>query len=365
MQTRMIVNTKDISYNIQILKHHIRVPIIAVVKMNGYGINIENAVDVWYQHDVRFFAVDEPSEVYKVFDCGYKDIYILLMSPVYNKKMLINLIKRNVILTVVSKENAIAVSEAAKEAGRQARVQIQIDTGMGCFGLSHKKTDELMDIYTTDELIFDGIYSHFPYAFEKEYKHTKRQLEDFQKIISWLKEMKINYGFAHIANSCAAIRFKETWLDAVRIGSGLLGRLPCKVELPLTKIGFLEAEVVDIKTIHKGETAGYAQLYTAKKDIKAALLMIGRITGHGVAYQNDYLRFSHMLRGIKDVFKARKNTLSVDFQGKKLKIIGRMGQQYTLFNINNVDIRIGDIVTTDANPLMTDALIERVIVNSY
>ncbi|MCL2014550.1 MAG: alanine racemase, partial [Oscillospiraceae bacterium] len=77
MQTRMTINAGDMTKNIKTLKEHIKVPIIAVVKMNGYGITIENAVDIWYQNEVRFFAADETSEVMKILSLGYDDIHIL------------------------------------------------------------------------------------------------------------------------------------------------------------------------------------------------------------------------------------------------------------------------------------------------
>lgn len=361
MYSRLVISSNDLDYNIQCLKETITVPIIAVVKMDGYGITVKHAVDAWYRNGIRFFAVSEPSEAFDVLSLGYTDIDILLMSPVFDRDLLAKLISENVILTVTSLDGAMLAADVGNECSLLPRVHIKIDTGMGRFGLYTRDLKELADIYNVKDLSFEGIFSHFAAPSKKESDCTMKQFNAFLSVLSYLKSAGIEYGLSHIANSCAAIRFKDTWLDAVRIGSALLGRMDYCKDLHLKSIGVVEADVVDIKQLKKGDTSGYSMIYTAKKDTKAAVIALGHQQGFGVVYQNDSFRIKEIIRNLYYSFRDYRKPVFVKFKESRVPIIGRVGNQYSLFDITNIDIKIGDTVTTNINILLVGPAVERVL----
>ncbi|MBQ5794539.1 MAG: hypothetical protein IIW14_00950 [Kiritimatiellae bacterium] len=87
-------------------------------------------------------------------------------------------------------------------------------------------------------------------------------------------------GTRHIANSCAALRFPETRLDAVRVGSALVGSLIAESPVPLKTPHVFKAQVVALKELKKGDTMGYASVYKAKKDMTVAVVAALTSIGH-------------------------------------------------------------------------------------
>ena len=359
MQTCMTVSMADMRYNAQTVIDYVETKVIAVVKCNGYGVKIENAVHAWYDSGVRFFAVAEPYEALEIANMHLPDAEILLMSPVADTKTLQELLAENIILTVADVFNAQFYSENCGE--YSVRAHLKVDTGMGRFGVRYNDKKTLLDVYKVQGIEYTGIFTHFAVSFEKEYQQTKIQLQKFMSAIDYLKENNIDVGLRHCANSCAAIRFPETRLDAVRIGSALVGRLMCNTALKLKKVGFLKVRAVEIRTLKKGDTTGYAMISKLKKDTKCAVLPLGYRHGFGLTRANDNMRLLDLLRNIYHNLREFKRPLTVNFQGKRLHVVGRIGNQYTLVDITDLDVKPGDIFTAEVNVLMIDDIIERVI----
>lgn len=359
MQTCMTVSIADLKYNAQTVKDYVKTDVIAVVKCNGYGMTIENAVLAWYESGVRFFAVAEPHEALTIRQLGYHDVEILLMSPVSDSTTLEQMLSNDVILTVTSAEKARFYVENCNEY-RNIKAHVKVDTGMGRFGVRYDDIDALAEIYSVDGIEYTGIFSHFAVSFEGKFDKTGIQLQKFLFAIDSLIEKGIDVGTRHIANSCAAIRFPETRLDAVRIGSALVGRLMAKTPLELKKVGVIKARVVDIKTLKKGDTSGYAMISKVKKDTKCAVVAIGFCDGYGMTRRNDNMRFIDLIRNIYHELRDYKKTMKMYHNGKALNVVGRIGNQYTLVDITDRDVHEGDIVSADVNVLMVDSSIQRI-----
>jgi len=57
MNKYISISENAVKENIKNIMKNVRSEIIAVVKCNGYGLGINKAIDLWYENDVRFFAV--------------------------------------------------------------------------------------------------------------------------------------------------------------------------------------------------------------------------------------------------------------------------------------------------------------------
>ena len=190
------------------------------------------------------------------------------------------LLDAGVILTVSGP--ACARFYAQRQGERPARVHVAVDTGMGRFGTRWTDTEQLLEVYRTPGLSFEGIFSHFAASFEAGSAQTMAQLERFLSAVSALEKQGVQAGVRHIANSCAALRFPETRLDAVRVGSALVGRLPVPVPVELKRVGVFKAGVVDRRVLRKGDTTGYASICRMKRDTDAAVVAIGHHNGFGL-----------------------------------------------------------------------------------
>lgn len=361
MQSYLSISTKDLEYNARASADYVNTPVIAVVKCNGYGAGLENAVNAWYKAGVRMFAAAESFEALQIAEMGLEDIDILLLSPCYNADELSLLAKNDVIFTVTCAECANALISACGDTDRALRAHVKVNTGMGRFGRDLSQIDEIKAIYEVSGIDFCGIFSHFALSFEGEYNATKKQLDNFLQIIKELTDCGINVGMRHIANSCAAVLYDETRLDAVRLGSALVGRLMKNTPLELKPVGRLCCSVADTITLKKGDTSGYAMIYKAKAEQNCAVVELGFRYGFGMTRKSDSFRFVDVLRDILHSVKGfRRYDFVTDENGRKHNVVGRIGNQYTLVDNSDFTLSGGDRVYADVNLLSVDSAVLRV-----
>lgn len=353
----LTINQTDLNFNAQKIVNFVKKSIIAVVKCNGYGLTIPIAVKAWYNAGIRFFAVSEPHEAIAIREAGYNEVDILLLTPVADEALIKILFENNVIFTVTNKDNAKKIADATFS---KARVHLKVNVGMGRFGHNWTQLNEILQIYQIKGLKFEGIFAHFSNSFEKNYKLTKIQLERFLELTNKLKNQNIEIGLSHIANSAAALRFEETRLDTVRIGSALLGRIQ-NVPIKLKKIGELKAQIVDTLVLQKGDTSGYASIFKAKKKTNCAVVAIGTFHGFGIDKVDDRFRFLDLIRSVYNSLKKFKKPLFVNYHSQRFNVLGRIGNQFTLIDTTKKDVTVSDFVCVPCNILLINSSIERIL----
>lgn len=316
----------------------VKVPVIGVLKFDGYFIGITEAAKAWQNAGVTMFAVSESWEALALRKDGFTED-ILLMAPVADEKTLAELVTADIILTVGDLENArFCQANGAK------RVHVKVDTGMGRFGTDYRDVEQIKAIYALEGLCFEGIYSHFGKAYEKTYKLCKQQMDRFQKVLRELDRSGIAVGMRHIASSAAALRFPETWLDAVRVGSALVDGLLCGVPVKLQKAHVCHARVMAVKELQKGDTLGYGSVCKAKRPTKTVVVAVGQETGLGWTGAPEPVPLLDFGVYVFHLLQRYRRPTPVTFNGKGLPMIGRIGTQYTQYDATGVDIKPGDFV---------------------
>ena len=344
------ISRAALRHNAAAVREAVDVPIIGVIKCNGYGVTLQEAAAAWQAAGAAMFGVSRPEEALYLRKLGYRE-EILLMCPVADGEALAELVKNNIILTVTSFDNARFYAMAAPR--HPVRVHIAIDTGMGRFGIRWNDLQQVRAVYGLEGFSFEGIFSHFFHSFESRYRDTKRQLARFRKLTEALEGEGYPLGLRHMANSCAALRFPETRLDAVRVGSALVGRLPVDAGVKLEPVSVFKARVVDVRTIRPGETLGYGGYYRVKRYGKAAVVALGREDGFAVMAKPDRLGLRDLLAWLRRVLREWRRPACVTWHGQKLKLLGRAGSQYTLFDAAGIPVQTGDLVQWEGNPMLS------------
>lgn len=341
------ISREALRYNAETVKQYVGVPIIGVVKCNGYGVSLLEAAAAWKDAGVTMFGVSEPQEAAELREAGFKED-ILLLSPVADENTLKKMLEYRVILTVTGIENARFYSEHAEK--WPIWVHVAVDTGMGRFGVRWTDIAQLKEIYQMQCFYFAGIFSHFSAAFERRYSITKKQLSRFLKTVNSLTKAGYDVGVRHIANSCAALRFPETRLDVVRIGSALIGETCAKrIPIELKTAAVFKAQVTDRKILLKGDTTGYASVCKVKHDTDAVIAAIGYENGLGYMKRPDNFSLRDMAVYFLGVLRSCRRKPYVKYGNEKLYLLGRAGSQYSLFEIGNTDIKPGEYVTARPN----------------
>ena len=186
-------------------------------------------------------------------------------------------------------------------------------------------------------------------------------LKEIQKAIL-TSDLGINPQLKHICNSCGAIRFDYARLDAVRIGSAFLGRLPIPNTLGLKRLVSLKCSVGEIRNLPKGSVVGYANTYVTKRDTVAAVIPVGYKDGYGVQKSNDVFRFKDVLRYMLSDFKMWKKKIYVEINGKKYPVIGRISMHNIVVDVTDLPVQVGDTATLECNPILIKSEIERLYI---
>ena len=342
------ISRELLRYNAGIVKQYVQCPVIGVLKCDGYGVTISEAAQAWKSCKVTMFAVSEPQEAFALRTAGFGED-ILLLSPVADASTLNALLDEKVILTVTGMETARFYSENAR--GQTIRAHLAVDTGMGRFGVRWSDLEQLKAIYSSFCFRFEGIFSHFSASFEKRYRITKKQLSRFLSVTEALSKAGYGVGMRHIANSCAALRFPETRLDAVRIGSALIGELCATVPVDLQPVGVFQAQVVDRKRLLRGDATGYASVCRMKRDTDAIVVALGHENGFGYLKSPDNFRLQDLARYFYRILRARFHRPCVMYGEHRLSLIGRIGSQYSLFDATGTGVQPGEYVASKAHML--------------
>lgn len=330
--------------NAEAIRDHVGVPVIGVVKCGGYGVSIGEAARAWQQAGCKMFAVSLPQEALELRRLGFRED-ILLMAPVPDQDILTELVRHKVLLTVT--DLACAHFYLLWSDVRPLRVHAAVDTGMGRFGVRWEDMEQLKAIYQLKGLQIEGIFSHFPQAFDRDPAPTRRQLGRFLSVTEGLAQAGFSVGLRHIANSCAALRFPETRLDAVRVGSALVGKLCIPSPVPLQKVCVFRAQVVACKTLLPGDTTGYGGVCRVKKLTQAVVVAVGREDGLGYLEHPGAVTGIPGLKGLFRVLLGARKRPRAQYNGSTLPMVGRVGQQYTLFDATGLNIRPGEYVTLE------------------
>lgn len=337
------------------------VKIMAVVKSNGFGHGYVEPARAFVEAGADALAVTRLDEA-MILRNGGIDSPILLFAPIQAENA-DTAVEAKQEMTISDINLAKSISESAARLGANARVQIKVDTGMGRLGVSHDQAAELIQkIHNLPNIEIAGIYTHFATAAEQSTVNSERQLTRFKQLLSNLNELGINYGIAHAANSAAILRLPESHLDMVRPGTLLYGQYPSQFiphSLDLKPTWKLKARICEIKELQPGSPIGYGGEFTTKRLTRTAVVPVGYADGFMLAAEGPIYRQSVL----KFAAKKMRRRLTVEINGRKAPVLGRVAMQMTVVDITDIpDAKAGDEVVIPAMRIPTSALIPRVYI---
>lgn len=357
--SRYVIEKEKLIENIEYIKKKAGVPVIGVVKGNGYGFGIKELTKILKECGINFFAVTEVTDIPILKEILDGNDNILVMRSTCIKSEAKQIVENGCTATIGSEEACRVMESAAEELGVTVKCHLKIDTGMGRYGFMPSEISKAVNCYKMPHLEFTGIYTHFSSAFRNE-ELTKAQLTLFKDCIEQIKKAGYETGIAHCANSPALLNVDGVSMDAVRIGSAFTGRVITKAKTPLHRLGRLEAEVVDVKTVPAGYSIGYNGLFKTKRETKIAIVPIGHYDGFGLQKERETADLRYVLSAAKQFVKNKQMYMRIN--GRMFHVIGEIGLSHTAVDITDSDIKPGDTAFVDISPLMVNPRIERVYI---
>lgn len=305
------VDLANVRYNYNFIKAKVNGAMICpVIKDDAYGHGAIKLGLLYEQLGCDYFAVSCFDEAKTLREGGIsKHILILGYTQVEHAKELSEL---NISQCVFGLEYAKSLNDC----GYKIKCHLKVDTGMNRIGF--KDHDEMYEAYNLENLDFEGIFTHFAKATDKEF--TQTQYDCLMNAINELENRGCDFKIRHCANSNGIMLYDKYTLDMVRPGIILYGLGGYSELRPAMK---LKSIITEIKTCVVGETIGYERNYKVTKDAKVATVAIGYGDGF---------------------FRANSGKNKVCINGVNCDIVGNICMDQLMVDVSDVDCKTNDEV---------------------
>ncbi|MGN8457018.1 alanine racemase [Helicobacter pylori] len=328
------VDTASLRHNFSAVKSIVPkdAHIMAVVKANAYGAGAIKASEIFLQEGANYLgvaALDEALELRSHF--SKTPILILGYSPNSNASMLVD---NDLSAMVFSLEQAEVFSQMALKSQKRLKIHLKIDTGMHRLGLepNFKSIEIIKKIRALKGLEVEGIFTHLSNADAKIKTHAKNQMKAFNAFLEQLLDQKIEFQYRHAYNSAGILSLcngnENRLLNLYRPGIMLYGFYPSnemKESCPtiLKNVISLKAQIVQIRSVKKGEFIGYGEHFYTNEETLVGVLALGYADG---------------------LMRALGNRIQVAINNQLAPLIGKVCMDQCFVKLNNIQAKEGDEV---------------------
>jgi alanine racemase len=255
-------------------------PVMAVIKANAYGHGLVGVARVLEAAGAKHFMVGTLDEARELRAAGVR-AQILNCGP-WSDADAPDIIRLGISQNVYT-DQVRALDGAARRIGRQARVHIKVDTGLGRFGVPHDRAFEFLEqVAALRSVAIEGVFT----TFTEDPEFDPEQLSRLHRVCLGALQRDHWIGLRHAASSDAICEFPAAYteLDMVRPGIMLYGLFPSmhaekERKLDLKPALSLKARVAYVKTLRPGESVSYHRAFTASQPERIATLAVGYSDG--------------------------------------------------------------------------------------
>ena len=224
------------------------------------------------------------------------------------------------------------IAAAAVEAGREARLHLKVDSGLGRGGAAPGDWDDVVDAALKEQAAgrvrVVGLWSHLACADEPGHPSVAAQIAAFSAAVADAERAGVRPEVRHLANSAGTVTLPEARFDLVRPGIAAYGFSPVP---------------------QRGDSAAYG--LRPAMTLAARLALTKRVpAGHGVSYGHTYVTEHATTLGIVPVGYAdgiprtASNRGPMLVGGARLPIAGRVCMDQVVLDLGDLEVSAGDEV---------------------
>ena len=320
------IDVEALARNTRLLREACGVPIMAVLKADGYGHGAARVARVVLENGAEALGVACLSEAKALRRAGVDtDVFILGYTPPWQAR---EAVREGIVCAVFGEEEGYALSRAAVALGTRARVHVKVDSGMNRLGLQPEEMPAFLSwLARLPALCVEGVFTHFGNADDRDKRWALEQLRCFQSVLETLDEDGLRPRLAHAANTAAALTIPESRLDMVRLGIGLYGLAPsAAVPLPSGTAPVLsfKTTVSQVKEPRLHTYVGYGRSWRVEREMRLAVIPVG--------YADGFRR-------------GPANWGEVLIRGKRCPVVGNVCMDQAMVDVSDVPgVRKGDEV---------------------
>ncbi|MGQ9688234.1 MAG: alanine racemase [Desulfobaccales bacterium] len=291
--------------------------LLAVVKADAYGHGLVPAACTLAAAGADYLGVASLEEGLTLRQAGLTLPILLLMGIAPRESEAA--VAADLEVALYRQDVAQALAAASRSQGKEARVHLKVDSGMGRLGLLPAEVPDFLEgLATSPSLQVMGLISHLAMADSPDKSYTRKQLEEFLTLLNWARERGFKLPYSHIANSAALLDLPEAHFAMARPGIALYGSPPSPAldwGVELKPVMSLTAEVLQVKRLPPGSSISYGGTYVTPDWSTLAVLPVG--------YCNGYPRLL-------------SNRGEVIIKGRRAPIRGRVCMNLTIVEVSHI-----------------------------
>jgi alanine racemase len=275
------VDLEAIAANVRYFRTLSGVAILAVVKANAYGHGALPVARAALAAGASWCGVARIEEALELRKAGIAGpILVLGYTPDHQ---LHQAIEHGISLTVWERGQIDLASSQAKRTARRAHLQLKVDTGMGRLGVKPSRAVELAS-YLAEKpgVAFEGIFTHFARADERQRATTDRQEAEFREVLSGLEARGILPVWVHAANSAASLTRPSSAFNLIRLGIAMYGLHPsdeCCLPAEVRPALAWKSVLSMVKILPPGSGVSYGHEYVTRGQERIGTVPVGYADG--------------------------------------------------------------------------------------
>jgi alanine racemase len=306
-----------------------------VVKADGYGLGAEPVGKRLARAGCKTFFVADLSEARRVRAVAPDAAIYVLSGVMPNTGPAFAEIKAK---PVINSTVELAEWDAfVAGSGWHGGAALHVDTGMNRLGVSINDAAALAPRIRAENHGIHLLMSHFACADEPEHPLNDKQIKLFREVRLLYRGIP-----SSLSNSSGIFLSDAAHCDVVRPGVALYGVNPTPGKPnPMQPVVGLQARVVQVRKVTRGETVGYNGTWTARRATRIAVIAAG--------YADGFLRAS----SASDETPGGAAIVA----GKRCPSAGRVSMDLTALDVSELAegaVRRGDMVTLIGDDLTLD-----------
>lgn len=283
-RAEIVVDLGAIRHNVRRLRELTGVAMMTVVKADGYGHGLVEVAGAAREAGADWLGVatiDEALALRAAGDTGRVLCWLTVPS-----EDLAPVVAADIDVTAYTLAELEAVRGAVAAAGRPARLQLKIDTGLSRGGAPLDAWPELVAAARRGELdgawTVTGIWSHLAASDDPEHPANDAQEGVFLRALDVAAQAGLRPEVRHLANSAAAILRPSSRFDLVRVGIASYGLDPAPghtPELGLRPAMTARAALALSRPLPAGASVSYGYVWTAETATTVGLVPVGYADG--------------------------------------------------------------------------------------
>ena len=267
------VDLDAIESNVAYLRRRAGVPLIAVVKADGYGHGAEATAPVCLAAGAEMLAVATVEEGLLLRACGIREPILVLLGAAPGEARAAA--DAGLHVAVWRRDQLDALDDAAR-GGEPIAVHLKVDTGLTRLGVMPDEAADLArDIASRRHLGFAGVYTHLATADELDVAFARTQVDRFAAMLAALHERP---RWQHVLASAGILALAPTGsFTAVRPGVALYGLPPAPHLAPpeLRPALRLVSRLARVRRVPAGTGVSYGHRYVTDRERVIATVPFG------------------------------------------------------------------------------------------